>query len=391
MERQCTVIVLDSVGIGEAPDAWAYDDVGSDTLGHIASSQGGLQLPNLQQLGLGNIRADKPLKGCPPVANPRAAYGKMQETAFGKDTASGHWEFMGLVMEHAFRVFPEGFPPALLQKFVEVTGAPGTLCGMPASGTQVIDDFGEVHMRTGAPIIYTSADPVFQIAAHEEIVPLETLYRWCEAIFPHAVEAGLSRVIARPFVGSLETGFVRTGNRHDYAYPPPRPTMLDELAAAGKRTYGVGKISSIFSAQGIAHDVHTASNAEGIQATIDAMRAREYDFVFTNLVDFDSSYGHRRDPEGYHRCLQEFDAALPAILAAMRPDDVLMITADHGNDPTYRGTDHTREFVPILAIGGDFQGQPLGVRRSFADLGKTVLDVLSVPSSNPIGTSLGVR
>ena len=387
MGRQCTVIVLDSVGIGEAPDAREYGDVGADTLGHIAQSQGGLRLPNLQRLGLGNIRHDDPLLGCAPVASPTAAWGKMQETALGKDTASGHWEFMGLVIEHAFQVFPEGFPEALIQQFLTATGAPGFLGGMPASGTQIIEELGAEHMRTGAPIIYTSADPVFQVAAHEDVVPLATLERWCEAFFPYALAAGLSRVISRPFVGSAEAGFTRTGNRHDWAYPPPKPTILDELASGGIRTLGIGKIASIYSGQGIAESLPTKNNHEGIEATLRAMRARSHDFVFTNLVDFDSSFGHRRDPAGYHRCLQEFDARLPELLASLEPEDLLIITADHGNDPTYRGTDHTREFVPLLAVGPGLAGKALGVRAGFADVGKTVAAYFGVEVANPLGTS----
>lgn len=387
MRSQCVVIVLDSVGIGAAPDAADYGDTGSDTLGHIAQSQGGLRLPNLQRLGLGNIRAHDPLLGCPPVDAPEAAFGRMQETALGKDTASGHWEYMGLVIEQAFRVFPDGFPPALIEKFLAVTGAERVLGGMPASGTQILEELGAEHMASGAPIVYTSADPVFQIAAHEAVVPLERLYAWCEAFFPFAIEAGLSRVIARPFVGDPKAGFTRTGNRHDWAYPPPRPTILDELQEHGVKTLGVGKISSIFSGQGVAGSVHTSNNAQGIDATIAAMRARDYDFVFTNLVDFDSEFGHRRDPAGYHRCLQEFDTRLPEILAALGPDDLLMITADHGNDPTWRGTDHTRELVPILAVGDGLAGRALGVRPTFADLGQSVAAFLGVSVQNPLGSS----
>lgn len=387
MRRQCIVIVLDSVGIGDAPDAEEYGDKGSDTLGHIASSQGGLQLPNLQQLGLGNIRRDNPLIGCPPVENPTAAFGRLRETALGKDTASGHWEFMGLVIEQAFRTFPEGFPQELVDKFCAITGSTKILGGLPASGTQIIDDLGAEHMKTGIPIVYTSADPVFQIAAHEDVVPLETLYRWCKEFFPHAIEAGLSRVIARPFVGSPEEGFTRTGNRHDWAYPPPRPTILDEMQKAGVQTLGVGKIASIYSSQGIAKEVHTANNAEGIQHTLAAMEARAFDFVFTNLVDFDSNYGHRRDPEGYHQCLKEFDAALPAILERLGEDDLLIITADHGNDPTWPGTDHTRELVPVLVVGKGLAGKDLGVRPTFADVGQSVAAFFGAPIQNPLGSS----
>lgn len=388
MRGQCVLIVLDSVGIGEAPDAGKYNDLGSDTLGHIAHSQGGLNLPNLQRLGLGNIRADQPLLGCPPVTGPQASFGKLQETADGKDTATGHWEFMGLVLEEPLTTYPQGFPPALIDELKRRWGVSDILGNCAASGTAIIEELGETHQRTGAPILYTSADPVLQIAAHEETVPIETLYAWCESAFDLAVSYGLSRVIARPFIGEAPN-FERTHRRKDFALPPPRPTMLDELADAGIRTVGIGKISSIYSGSGIAEAIHTRDNQDGMDATLREMRTRQADFVFTNLVDFDSNFGHRRDPAGYHQCLREFDARLPEILAAMHPEDLLILTADHGNDPTYPGSDHTREFVPVLLVGkGASAGRDLAIRPTFADIGQTVADFFGVAIENPLGSSM---
>ncbi len=383
---KCTLIVIDSVGIGDLPDAAEYGDAGSDTLGHIAAHTGGLRLPNLRAMGLGNIRADRPLLGCEPIEDPTGAYGKMAEIAFGKDTATGHWEFMGLVMEQPFTTFADGFPEDIIKPFLEAIGRDAVLANRPASGTEIIRECGQEHIRTGNPIVYTSADPVFQIAAHEEVVPIETLYAWCEAAYEIVIPRGLSRVIARPFVGDWPD-FTRTHRRKDYALAPPRPTFLDELAAAGTRTLGIGKIASIYSDSGVHRSIHTKSNADGIQATIDAMSNADEDFVFTNLVDFDMLYGHRRNPEGYAACLEEFDAALPDICAAMQPDDLLLISADHGNDPTWRGTDHTREYVPVIAWGERVRPADLGIRSTFADLGRTVCAYFGVEPTNPLGTS----
>lgn len=387
MRRQCVLIVLDSVGIGEAPDAEAYGDVGSDTLGAIASSQGGLRLPNLQAMGLGSIRKDRPLLGCPPAVAPQASYGKMRETAHGKDTATGHWEFMGLVPDVPFTTYPDGFPSDFVDAMRLAFGTSDVLGNKAASGTAIIEELGETHRQTGYPIVYTSADPVLQIAAHEDVIPVEQLYVWCEAIFPAAVARGLSRVIARPFIGT-PGAYVRTPNRKDFALPPPRPTLLDELSSHGVRTLGIGKIASIYSGSGIHGDIHTANNDEGIEATLEAMRTRNFDFVFTNLVDFDQNYGHRRDPTGYHACLQAFDARLPDIIAALGPDDLLLITADHGNDPTYPGTDHTREYVPVLLYRPGVVGEDLGVRATFADIGQTVASFFGLVAKNPLGESM---
>lgn len=386
-QPQCTFVVLDSVGIGELPDADAYGDVGSDTLGHIAKHRGELRLPHLQALGLGNIVRDGgPLPGCGPIASPTGAFGRMAEQAHGKDTATGHWEFMGLVLDEPFQTFPDGFPDDLLRPFLERIGRSAALGNKAASGTVIIEELGEAHLASGDPIVYTSADPVFQIAAHEDVVPVDELYRWCEIAYELCIPAGLSRVIARPFVGA-PGAFERTHRRKDFALAPPRPTFLDDLAAHGVRTLGVGKIASIYSGQGIAADVHTKNNDDGIDATLRAMQQRSHDFVFTNLVDFDMLYGHRRNPDGYADCLEAFDARLPELLAAMREDDLLIISADHGNDPTYRGTDHTREYVPVLAVGrGAAPGRDLGTRATFADLGRSVCAWFGAPTDNPLGT-----
>jgi len=382
-----SVVVIDSVGIGELPDAAAYGDVGSDTLGHIATATGGLRLPNMQRLGLGHIARPAPLVGCPPRDTPIGAFGKMAEQAFGKDTATGHWEMMGLVLDAPFQTFPDGFPPSLVDAFLQRIGRDRVLGNCAASGTEIIVQHGEEHMRTGAPIVYTSADPVFQIAAHEDVVPIETLYAWCKAAYEVAIPAGLSRVIARPFAGPVGA-FKRTSRRKDFTLPPPARTFLDDIADAGLRTLGIGKIGSIFAGRGIHGDAPTHDNAEGIGRTLAALRGREADFVFTNLVDFDMLYGHRRDPQGYAACLEAFDAALPALLAAMRDGDLLIVTADHGNDPTYRGTDHTREYVPLLAYRPDgAAGVDLGTRASFADVGATVAEWLGVPTTVLRGTS----
>ena len=395
MKPQCTFVVIDSVGIGELPDAADYGDVGSDTLGHIAEHERGLTLPNLRRLGLGNIPRPTPLLGCEPIDAPVGGYGKMVETAFGKDTATGHWEFMGLVLEEPFQTFPDGFPDDLLARFLQAIGVEGALGNKAASGTVIIQELGKEHQRTGFPIVYTSADPVFQIAAHESTVPVETLYRWCEAAYDIVIPAGLSRVIARPFVGD-SPDYTRTYNRKDYALAPPRRTFLNDLDDHGVRTLGIGKIPSIYAHDGIHLETPSKGNDDGMRATIGAVKERKADFVFTNLVDFDMLYGHRRNPSGYAQCLRDFDAALPELLDALREDDLLLVAADHGNDPTYRGTDHTREYVPILAYSPSMTGgAALGVRSSFADAGRTIVDFFGAETEIPIGQSfldaLGLR
>ncbi|MBA2660723.1 MAG: phosphopentomutase [Bradymonadaceae bacterium] len=366
--KRAVIIVLDSVGIGELPDAAAYGDTGSDTLGHIAASIEGFDLPNLRALGLGNIEGVAQLEA---VERPAAGFGRMTEVSHGKDTATGHWEFVGIILDEPFMTFPEGFGPDILDPFIEQTGVGGVLGNKASSGTVILDELGEEHMRSGYPIVYTSADPVFQIAAHEDVVPLETLYRWCELAYDIVIPKGQSRVIARPFVGT-PGNFKRTANRKDFTFPPPRETVLDRISKAGVRVTGVGKIGNIYAQQGIDDDIHTDDNDDGVAQTLACIGDRT-GLIFTNLVDFDALFGHRRDPQGYGRALERFDAQLPSILDALEPGDLLLITADHGNDPTYRGTDHTREYVPILAyVKGMPAGVALGTRATFADVGATV-------------------
>lgn len=363
------LIVLDSLGAGEMPDAADWGDAGSDTLGHICESRA-VKLPNLQSWGLGNIR---PLAGVTPVESPRASYGRCALRSNGKDTTTGHWEMVGIVLDKAFPTYPEGFPTEIVERFVKETGVPGVLGNFPASGTEIIKDLGAEHVRTGKPIVYTSADSVFQIAAHEEVIPVPRLYEICETarrILRGEHEVG--RVIARPFVG--EPGaFKRTENRHDYAVPPPRENLLPLLSAHGLEVVSVGKIASIYDSTGVTEELPGKNNDQSIDQTIHALKQDTRGLVFSNLVDFDMLYGHRRDVEGYARALEHFDARLPEIAAAMREDDLLIITADHGNDPTYRGTDHTREYVPLVVYGK--RARPavnLGDRASLSDIGQTI-------------------
>jgi phosphopentomutase len=378
------VIVLDSVGIGELPDAERFGDAGANTLGHIAEQVPALSLPNLQQVGLGCIA---PISGLPPVENPKAAYGKMAEVSEGKDTMTGHWELMGLKTTTPFYTYPEGFPQDLLAQFELETGRK-VIGNKPASGTEILDELGEEQMRTGAWIVYTSADSVFQLAAHEDIIPLSELYAACEVARrltlegPHAV----GRVIARPYVGQPGS-FKRTSNRHDYAIKPPASTALNALKDAGLDSIGVGKIGDIFSMKGISASHPTHSNQDGVDKTIQVLQSDFKGLLFVNLVEFDSLYGHRRDPIGYAGALEDFDRRLPEIMDLIGPKDLLVITADHGNDPTYQGTDHTREYVPLLVWSPTLQpGQALGIRNTFADIAATIVDNFSVPYSG-IGTS----
>jgi phosphopentomutase len=376
-------IVIDSCGAGELPDAVAYGDAGANTLGNCARKVGGLRIPNLQSWGLGNLTE---IAGCPPSTSPRASFGRMSEQSHGKDTTTGHWEMMGVLLERGFTTFPQGFPKELMEGWLRTSGAPGFLGNRPASGTVILDELGEEHLRTGNPIVYTSADSVFQIAAHEQKVPLQTLYAWCEAARTAGKPYGLARVIARPFVGDGKGRFKRTYNRRDFSQPPPPGTVLDRLARGGVRVTGVGKIPDIYDGQGIARSVHTEGNADGLRKTAELLQSVPGGFLFVNLVDTDMLYGHRRDFEGYARALAEIDAALPAIASQLREDDVLVLTADHGNDPTFPGTDHTREYVPVLAYSPRRQtGTDLGIRDSFADLGATVAEYFGV--SAPRGKS----
>ncbi len=377
---------MDSVGIGEMPDAASFGDAGSDTLGHICARVG-LKVPTLRGLGLANIR---PLPGLPPVEAPSGAFGRMAELSQGKDTSTGHWEFCGVVTEEGFATFPDGFPDALLERFAAQIGVAGVLGNKAASGTVIIEELGQEHVRTGLPIVYTSADPVFQIAAHEDVVPIEVLYTWCEVAYALVAPMGLGRVIARPFVGDYPN-YTRTYNRRDFAVPPPRATLLERLAEAGIEVSGVGKIPSIFSNRGIARDIHTHGNAHGMEETIALVRGGQRGLIFTNLVDFDALYGHRRDPEGYAACLEEFDAGLPELLGALEAGDLLLISADHGNDPTFPGTDHTREYVPLLVTGSEVAaGVNLGTRGTFADVGQTLADFFGVEPMDAGESFLGL-
>lgn len=370
------VIVIDSCGAGQLPDAAAYGDAGANTLANCARKVGGLQLPLLQSWGLGNLTD---IAGVPHAAEARAAFGRMREQSQGKDTTTGHWEMMGVVLEKGFTTFPQGFPPELMQEWLRATGVPGYLGNKTASGTVILEELGAEHLRTGWPIVYTSADSVFQIAAHESVVPLEKLYQWCEAARAVGKKYGIARVIARPFVGEGPGRFKRTYNRRDFSQPPPPGMVLDLLAERGVRTVGLGKIPDIYDGRGIAEPVHTEGNADGLRQTSELLDRMRDGFLFVNLVDNDMLYGHRRDPLGYARALAEIDAALPAIAGKLRQGDVLAITADHGCDPTFPGSDHTREYVPLLVCAPSRpRGSDLGVRESFCDLGATVAEFFGV-------------
>jgi phosphopentomutase len=371
MPGRFVVIVIDSCGAGALSDAAEYGDAGANTIANTARAAGGLSLPTLQSWGLGNVTS---IDGCPPVAAPRASCGTMAPLSQGKDTTTGHWEMMGIVLEKGFATFPDGFPESLLQEWIGRSGAPGYLGNKAASGTVIIEELGEEHLRTGFPIVYTSADSVFQIAAHEEKIPLATLYRYCEAAREVGKRYGIARVIARPFVGRPGS-FQRTYNRRDFTQQPPAGLVLDLLAQAGVRVVGVGKIPDIYDGRGIAHALHTEGNADGLAKTEELLAGPGDGFLFVNLVDTDMLYGHRRDPIGYAAALREIDRALPAIAGKLRKGDLLALTADHGCDPTFPGSDHTRERVPIAVYApGRERGANLGERVSFADLGATVAE-----------------
>jgi phosphopentomutase len=379
---RAVVLVLDSVGVGELPDAARYGDEGSDTLGNIAR-HAPLALPNLAALGLGSL-VEAP--GIPRVAAPSASFGRMAEASPGKDSVTGHWELMGIVLDEPFPLYPDGFPADVMGEFERRVGR-ATLGNKAASGTAIIDELGPEHMRTGRPIVYTSADSVFQIAAHEDVIPLAELYRMCEVAFDIvSLRHGVGRVIARPFVGA-PGAFRRTANRHDYARTPTADTLLDRLTAAGIPVAAIGKIRDLFAGRGIGRSTSTTSDAHGVDVLLEEMARVDRGLIFVNLVDFDVQYGHRNDPAGYAANLERFDAALPSVLAALRPTDLLVITADHGNDPTTPSTDHSREYVPLLVTGGLVRaGRDLGVRATFADLGQTLAEVFGVPRL-PHGTS----
>ena len=377
MFKRVHLIVMDSVGIGEAPDAAQFNDVGSDTLGHIAETVG-LKIPHLEQLGLGTIR---PLEGVEAVADHQGYATKLEEVSVGKDTMTGHWEIMGLNIQKPFRVFPEGFPPELLQQ-IEAFSGRKVVCNLPYSGTEVLDDYGPGQMETGDLIIYTSADPVLQIAAHEEVIPLEELYRICEYVREITKDEPymIGRIIARPYLG--EPGnFKRTSNRHDYALDPFGKTVLDSLKDNGKDVIAVGKINDIFNGQGITETVRTKSNMDGVDQLLNVMDKDFTGLSFTNLVDFDALYGHRRDPQGYAQAIEDFDQRIPEILAALKEDDLLIITADHGNDPTFPGTDHTREYVPLLVFSKNMKASGALPQGYFADISATIAENFNVPQT----------
>jgi len=365
------LIVLDGAGIGAMPDAPEWGDAGADTFGHILESRP-VRLPNLQQYGLGNIR---PLKAVPSLDQLRGSYGRCLLRSNGKDTTTGHWEMAGIILKRAFPTYPNGFPSSVIDKFIKATSVPGILGNIPASGTEIIKQLGEEHVKTGKPIVYTSADSVFQIAAHEEVIPLDRLYEICE-IARRILdgEHKVGRVIARPFLGQPGS-FYRTENRHDYAVPPPRENLLPALADEGLDVVCIGKIASIYDSLGVTQDLTAKNNEQSIDQTIKALKDSTRGLIFSNLVDFDMLYGHRRDTEGYAKALEHFDARLPEIESAMRDDDVMVITADHGNDPTFRGSDHTREYAPLLVYGKNTHpGINLGTRSSLADIGQTIAE-----------------
>ncbi len=368
------VIVMDSVGIGELPDASTYGDEGSNTLGNIARRVP-LKIPTLRRLGLGRVAA---IGEPPPPVSPAAAVGRMAEASAGKDSVTGHWEMMGIVLSHPFPVFPHGFSPDIIQDFSRQTGR-GVIGNKAASGTEIIDELGPEHMRTGSLIVYTSADSVFQIAAHEDVVPVPELYRACEIAYKLVGEGlGVGRVIARPFVGR-PGGFKRTANRHDYALPPAGETLLDRAKAAGLPVVAIGKIEDLFAGRGITHAIHTASDDDGMDHVERQMTQVGRGLIFVNLVDFDTVYGHRNDVEGYAGNLERFDRRLAGLLPRLSEGDILVVTADHGNDPTTPGTDHAREYVPLLVAGAHVRaGADLGTRRTFADLGQTLAEVFDV-------------
>lgn len=373
MARRAIILVLDGVGIGEAHDVAAYGDEGSHTLGNVARAVGGLQVPNLAAAGLGNI---SPLVGVAPAAHPIGAYGLMEPRSAGKDSTTGHWEIAGVHLAQPFPTYPRGFPQSVLDEFARRTGR-GVIGNVVGSGTKVLEDFGAEHQATGKWIVYTSADSVFQVAAHEETVPLDELYAACEAaramlVAPH----NPSRVIARPFVGA-PGAWTRTGNRRDYSIAPPEETLLDALEAAGIPRTGVGKVDDLFACRGLKGG-HTSGNPEGIAKILEWISRGPDGLLFANLVDFDQAYGHRNDVPGFHQALRDFDAALPQLIAALREDDLLFITADHGNDPTTPSTDHARENVPLLVLGARVRPQSLGRRATFSDLGATVAEWLGV-------------
>ena len=380
--NRAIVIVLDSVGVGALPDAADFGDEGANTLGHVAEHMGGLHLPYMQQMGLGNII---PIKGVPPEPNPTAAYGMMMEAAGSKDTMAGHWEMMGLIVDSPFPTFPDGFPGEILEKFYKAAGVTQVLGNKAASGTVIIAELGEEHIKTGFPIVYTSADSVFQIAAHEAVIPIERLYEMCEQARKVCDDYQIGRVIARPFVGE-KGNFTRTANRKDYPMDPPGITALDVLKKNNFPVMGIGKIEDIFAGKGLTRAVHIKNNSRGMECLVEELSVTKNGLIFANLVDFDMLYGHRNNTEGYAEALEVFDRELGELLPRLQEDDLLIISADHGCDPTFRGTDHTREYVPLLVYSRRMEPRHLGTRETFADIGVSILDLFGIKHSFP-GTS----
>ena len=378
------IIILDGVGIGELPDASRFGDEGSHTLGNIADHVGGLELPNLEKMGLGNIAA---IKGLKPQPLPAACFGKMAEVSPGKDSTTGHWEIGGIHLDSDFPYYPNGFPIHILDKFTQLTGR-GVLGNKPASGTEIIKELGEEHINTGKLIVYTSADSVYQIAAHEEIVPVDELYRICEIARNILTgEDAVARVIARPFIGDNPENFTRTRGRRDFSLKPTRPTMLNLVQDAGIKTIGIGKIDDLYAGQGLDVKLHSKSNLQGIKLILEELKKEKHALIMVNLVDFDMLWGHRNNVQGFYNELLAFDRRLPEILDLIDEKTVLFLTADHGNDPTTASTDHAREYVPLLVYGAGIKsGINLGIRHTFADLGRTVTDIFgSTPTQS--GTS----
>ncbi len=375
VEKKVALIVLDSVGVGELPDAEKYGDAGCNTLGNIARAVGGLKMPNLGRLGLGNIIE---VEGVPPAERPEASFGRMAEQSPGKDTTTGHWEMTGLILKRPFPVYPKGFPPELIKSFEEKIGRP-ILGNKAASGTAIIEELGAKHMETGCPIVYTSADSVFQVAAHEEVIPVEELYAICRTARKMLVgEHAVGRVIARPFEGKPGS-FRRTVRRQDFSLKPPGKTVLNLLEENDIPVMAVGKVEDIFAGEGITNAIHTKGNVDGMDQVIKLMRSEKAGLIFTNLIDFDMLYGHRNNARGYADALEELDRRIPELLETMGKDDVLIITADHGCDPTTPGTDHTREYVPLLVYGRPVRaGVNLGVRETFADVAATVAEIFGL-------------
>ncbi|MFD1850548.1 phosphopentomutase [Oceanobacillus bengalensis] len=374
--KRIFLIVMDSVGIGEAPDAKAFNDEGADTLGHIAEAMNGLEMPNMAKLGLSNIRE---IQGVEKAEKPKAHYTKMQEASNGKDTMTGHWEIMGLHIKQPFQTFPDGFPPELIDELEERTGRK-IIGNKPASGTAILDELGAEHMKTGALIVYTSADSVLQIAAHEDIVPLDEQYRICEIARELTLDEKymVGRVIARPFIGK-PGAYERTSNRHDYALKPFGRTVMNTLKDNDLDVIALGKISDIYDGEGVTEQVRTVDNDDGMTKLVESMNKDFSGISFLNLVDFDAKYGHRRNPIGYGEALEQYDKRLSEVLPLLKEDDLLIITADHGNDPIHHGTDHTREYVPLLVHHVNVEkGKELPIRKTFADIGATIADNFGV-------------